>query len=90
MYGRISSAWKVDGKTLTYSATVPANTTATLYLPARSADAVNEGGQPAARAEGVTFVRFEGGRATFELASGRYEFQTDISSSGSSMRETHR
>jgi alpha-L-rhamnosidase len=84
-YGRVRSAWKVDGSTLTYSATVPANTRATLHLPARSADAVIEGGKPAPRAEGVTFVRFEGGRATFELAPGRYEFETDISSSGSSM-----
>jgi alpha-L-rhamnosidase len=84
-YGRVRSAWKVDGRTLTYSATVPANTTATLHLPARSADAVIEGGKPAARAEGVTFVRFEGGRATFELAPGRYEFETDVSGSGSPM-----
>jgi alpha-L-rhamnosidase len=82
-YGRVRSAWKVDGTTLTYSATVPANTRATLHLPARSADAVREGGKPAARAEGVTFVRFDGGRATFELASGRYEFETDLPSSGS-------
>ena len=80
-YGRVRSGWKVDGTTLTYTATVPANTWATLHLPARSADAVTEGGQPAARAEGVTFVRFEGGRATFELAPGRYELQADISSS---------
>jgi alpha-L-rhamnosidase len=84
-YGRVESAWKVDGTTLTYSATVPANTTATLDLPARSADSVIEGGKPAAWAEGVTFVRFEGGRATFELASGRYAFETAISLSGSSL-----
>ena len=85
-YGRVRSAWKVDGSTLTYSATVPANTKATLHLPAGSADAVTEGGKPAARAEGVSFVGFEGGRATFELASGRYEFQTDISGPGSPAR----
>lgn len=83
-YGRVETAWKVDGTTLTCSATVPANTTATLHLPARSAGAVREGGKPAARAEGVTVVGFEGGRATFELASGRYEFTADISGSGSS------
>jgi alpha-L-rhamnosidase len=79
MYGRIGSAWTVDGTTLTYTATVPANTTATLHLPARSADAVSEGGRPAGQAEGVRFVGLEGGQATFELEPGRYEFVTDIS-----------
>ena len=43
MYGRINSAWKVVGNTLTYKATVPANTTATLHLPTSSADSVREG-----------------------------------------------
>jgi alpha-L-rhamnosidase len=89
-YGKVESAWRVDGHTLTYSATVPANTTATLHLPARSADAAREGGQPAARAKGVRFVRFEDGLATFELASGRYEFETDVSSSGSSGKRGER
>jgi alpha-L-rhamnosidase len=77
-YGRVESAWRVDGRTLSYSATVPANTTATLQLPARAADSVREGGQPAARAKGVTFLRIEKGVATFELASGRYAFETEV------------
>jgi alpha-L-rhamnosidase len=83
-YGRVESAWKVDGSTLTYAATVPANTTAKLHLPASSADAVTEGGRRAAGAEGVTLVGFENGQATFELASGRYEFRTDIPPAASS------
>jgi alpha-L-rhamnosidase len=78
MYGRIGSAWKVDGDRLIYSATVPANTTATLHLPARSRDAVTEGGQPAAQAEGVELIGYEDGKALFELESGRYEFESDI------------
>ena len=49
MHGRIISAWKIEGTTLTYRATVPANTTATLYLPTTSAESVKEGAQtPAA------------------------------------------
>jgi alpha-L-rhamnosidase len=86
-YGRVESAWKVDGTTLTYAATVPANTTATLHLPARSRDSVREGGQPAGQAKGVTFVGFQNGQATFELASGRYEFTTDVSESGAAAGE---
>ena len=74
MYGRIRSAWKVEGKTLTYRATVPANTTATLYLPATSPDVVKEGGKPAKAAVGVTHVRQDGGKAVFQLKSGSYVF----------------
>jgi len=36
MYGTINSEWKVENNILVYDATVPANTTATLYLPANS------------------------------------------------------
>ena len=74
MYGRIASAWKMDGKALTYRATVPANTSATLYLPASDAKAVKESGRDAAAAKGVTFMKYENGRAVFSLKSGAYEF----------------
>ena len=74
MYGRISSAWKVDGKVLSYRATVPANTSATLYLPASAPDAVKEGGKDASSAKGVTFIPHENGRAVYKLESGSYEF----------------
>jgi alpha-L-rhamnosidase len=74
MYGRISSAWKVDGKTVTYRAMVPANTTATLYLPTASAESVKEGAADARSANGVTFVKYENGRAVYALKSGSYVF----------------
>ena len=74
MYGRIGSAWKVDGKSLTYRATVPANTSATLYLPVTAPDTVKEGGKDARQAKGVTFVRYQQGKAVYTLTSGTYEF----------------
>lgn len=74
MYGRISSAWQVDRDTLTYRATVPANTTATLYLPTSSAESVKEDGQDARSAPGVSFVRYAQGKAVYALRSGSYRF----------------
>jgi alpha-L-rhamnosidase len=74
MYGRIRSAWKVDGDLLRYEASVPGNTTATLYLPAPSEEVVREGGGDASRARGVTFLEYEDGRAVYELAAGSYDF----------------
>jgi alpha-L-rhamnosidase len=74
MYGRINSAWRVDGTTLTYRATVPANTTATLYLPTSSADSVKEGGKDARAASGISFVTYENGKVKYTLKSGNYTF----------------
>ena len=74
MYGRISSSWKVDGKELTYRATVPANTSATLYLPAASPENVKEGAKEVRQVKGVSLVKYENGKAVYTLASGTYEF----------------
>ncbi len=74
MYGRIRSAWKVDGGVLRFQASVPANTTATLHLPASSAKAVRESGQDPSRAEGVTFLEYANGKAVYELKAGGYDF----------------
>ena len=51
-YGRIESGWQIQKKGYIYEATIPANTTATLYLPAKSEKSVRmEKGQ-----EGITPV----------------------------------
>lgn len=73
--GTISSDWSFDedGK-LVYKATVPANTTATLYLPVEESDTVYEGKVLAKDAEGVTFVKYEDGKAVYTLKSGSYRF----------------
>ena len=54
--------------------TVPPNTTAEVYVPARSEQSVTEGGGPASKAAGVKFLRMEDGAAVFEVVSGKYEF----------------
>lgn len=75
MYGRINSSWKVHNGILTYKATVPANTTATLHLPTSSAETVKEGDGPAGKAEGVRFLKFENGKAVYGLEPGDYSFE---------------
>jgi len=82
-YGDIKSAWviRTDGN-LAYTATVPANTTATLYLPlSDTADVVYEGKVLAGNAEGVTFVKKENGKAVYELKSGTYSFGLNVPTS---------
>jgi alpha-L-rhamnosidase len=74
VYGTIESAWHIEAGQLTYTTTVPANTTATLRLPTRSAMEVRETGKPTNEAAGVVFERFEGGEAVYRLGSGTYRF----------------
>jgi alpha-L-rhamnosidase len=74
VYGRIISTWRIEGTTLSYRATVPPNTTATLYLPTSSAESVKENGNDARGASGITFIKYENGRAVFTLKSGSYTF----------------
>src|SRR4029079_14933486 len=76
MYGRIESFWKMENGSLRYHATVPANTTATLYLPASEASSVREGGKKIADPSGIRFIKFEHGKAVYELSSGGYFFES--------------
>jgi len=73
-YGKITSSWTADGKgnITSYRATVPANTTATLYLPV-TAEVTDFD-----TTEGVTFIRkttrFSLPVAEYELTSGAFHF----------------
>ena len=73
-YGRIVSEWKRKAGKLSLDVTIPANTTATIFMPAQAAAAVTEGGQPAGKAAAVKFLRLENGAAVYEVESGTYHF----------------
>jgi alpha-L-rhamnosidase len=77
-YGRIVSNWKRDGNKLTMEVTIPINTTAVVYVPAKDAAGVTESGLPAAQAKGVKFLRMENGAAVYEVESGSYRFQSTL------------
>ena len=70
--GPISSEWKRDGASLVWNFSIPANTVATVYVPAKDAASVTESGKPMAEADGVEFLRMENGAAVFEAGSGTY------------------
>jgi alpha-L-rhamnosidase len=72
--GRIATRWEDRGETLSLEVAIPANATASVWVPARSAEAVTEGGKSAGSAEGVKFLRLEEGAAVFQVGSGEYEF----------------
>jgi alpha-L-rhamnosidase len=76
--GRIATVWKMEGKTLKLDVAIPANTMATVYIPARDADSVTEGKKVASQAKAVQFVGMQDGNAVFEVGSGIYHFATRL------------
>jgi alpha-L-rhamnosidase len=72
--GPITSSWKLENRRLRLEVSIPANCSATVYIPAQSMSDVTEGGKPAERAKAVKFLRMENGRAVFEIGSGDYHF----------------
>ncbi len=70
--GDIVSSWLRNGKRVFFYFDIPANASALVYLPTNRR--VLEGGIPAARAQGVTFVRLESDQTLYRIGSGRYEF----------------
>jgi len=77
-YGIIRSDWKKKGHTFTWHITVPGNTSALVYLPAKSAEMVKESGHKIEATDGVHFLKMEGDRAIFEVGSGNYHFESKL------------
>jgi alpha-L-rhamnosidase len=78
IHGRIVSVWKREGGKFEFEVTIPANTTATVFLPAADERSINESGKPVGRAKGVKFLKMEGDRAVLEVEAGRYQFGTRL------------
>jgi len=72
--GLISTEWKREKGTFTLDVSIPANTSATVYVPAEKKSDVKENGKRAEKAEGVKFIKFENGKAVYEIGSGSYHF----------------
>ncbi|MBD2701704.1 family 78 glycoside hydrolase catalytic domain [Spirosoma sp. BT702] len=71
IYGRINSEWKSEGNQWTYKTSLPANTTATLYLPVRSINQIKENGKSISQLPGVRQVD---NQVLIPLGSGSYSF----------------
>jgi alpha-L-rhamnosidase len=76
IHGMIATDWILKNDTFKLDVTIPANTTATVYIPADSAEYVTEGGRKISEADAVQFLRIENGCAIFTVGSGRYQFES--------------
>ena len=73
-YGPVKASWRTTSGTFVYNVTIPANTTATLTLPASATSDVTENGNSLDNTEGITEVTCDGKNVTMTLGSGSYSF----------------
>lgn len=76
-YGTVRSNWKTEADKLALTVEVPANTTATIYVPAKNAESVQEGGRSLVAA-GVTVSGNEPGYVVMKIGSGVYNFTSAL------------
>ncbi|OQP59855.1 family 78 glycoside hydrolase catalytic domain [Niastella populi] len=74
VHGVIKSSWKSSIGRFTWNVTIPANTTALLYIPADDVQYITESGKPVSAVDGLRFIKMEGKKAVFEAGSGEYSF----------------
>lgn len=73
-YGIIKSEWKDNEEKFLLRVEVPANSFATVYLPASDPSGITESGISVAEADGVSEILSENGRTVIKIASGVYNF----------------
>ena len=76
--GPISVRWDRTGDRFQLAATIPANTSATVYLPAAQNAKVTEAGVDATHSPGIRFLRREAGRNVYAIESGSYSFESRL------------
>jgi hypothetical protein len=76
--GRIASDWKRKNGTFHWTVTIPAGTTATVFVPANRPESVTESGLIAAKSPHVRFIRQEDTSAVYEIDSGTYQFASKM------------
>ena len=74
VYGQVGSAWTLADGRFNYELTVPANTTATVTLPAADASTVTADGKPLTELSDAKLTAPQEGDVTFTLGSGSYQF----------------
>jgi len=78
VYGTITSNWKRDKQKLTMDVTIPPNTTATVFVPAKDKACVTESGKPAHKVKDLQFLRLQNNVAVYRVGSGTYRFQSTL------------
>ena len=75
--GLITTEWKLGKGVFTLDVLIPANTTASIYIPAKTERNVTESGKQINKTNGVKFIKMKKEYAIYEIGSGSYHFESE-------------
>ncbi len=76
MHGEIESHWQLSGDHVVWSVRIPANTSATVFVPSDPETPVTENARPVEKAAGLRVLRRDGRTLVCEAGAGSYVFQS--------------
>ncbi|HEX3166866.1 MAG TPA: alpha-L-rhamnosidase C-terminal domain-containing protein, partial [Chitinophagaceae bacterium] len=74
-YGKASSGWKLEGDKIIMDVEIPANTKATIYVPALDAYQIKESGRAVSIIKEIGLSGYEDGYMVLTVGSGKYQFE---------------
>jgi hypothetical protein len=77
IYGNIVSQWKKTGAGFELYVEIPANTTAIVYLPAKSTTQITENNKAVSNAKDFAVGTIKNGRAAIKTGSGKFYFKVN-------------
>ncbi|MFA5329490.1 MAG: family 78 glycoside hydrolase catalytic domain [Prolixibacteraceae bacterium] len=77
-YGEIISDWEESGGRIKMNVTIPANTTALIYIPTSSGSVIQESGKAISEIKDIQVLGEENGRKICKVGSGSYSFLTNL------------
>ena len=72
--GPITSNWLKSDNDITFDITIPANTTADVFLPSDKVQSIKEGGRPALAIKDIKLASCDNGTSIWHIGSGSYHF----------------
>jgi len=78
IHGQVRSNWQIKDDAFTLNVTIPANTSAKVFIPAASKEYVTESGTSPAKVKGVKFLKMDNNTAVYQIGSGDYSFKSKL------------
>ncbi|NWJ49812.1 MAG: family 78 glycoside hydrolase catalytic domain [Bacteroidetes bacterium] len=73
-YGKAVSSWKLENEKLIMVVEIPPNTSATIYIPSKSADLIQESGKALSSVKEIDIIGQKGDYIIVKTGSGKYSF----------------
>ena len=74
-YGTLSSGWRIENEKLMLDVEIPANTTATVYIPAKNSSSVFESDKMLSTIRDIQVTGIKNGYMVAKIGSGKYHFE---------------